>query len=569
MRTEDANLSGIAYSYIRFSSREQEQGDSLRRQTELRDAWLSRHKAVTLDTSLTLRDLGVSGFRGRHRGDKHALGAFLNMVESGRIKPGTFLIVENLDRLTREDELEATHLFTGLLLKGVRLVQLEPETVFDRDAGQLEIMRAILELGRGHAESARKSFRVSQAWDQKKKRAAEGAGVITRKCPAWLELRDGEFRFKPGARAVLRRTFALCSGGVGCLAIASRFNAEGVPTFSGFATWEEAYLRKIIAGRAVLGEHQPMKGRRGERQLDGKPLLGYFPAAVTEAEWFAAKAATAARQGRGGRPSTVQVNPFQGLLRDARGGGPVYISSRLDDYRQPYRVLMPGGNRRGHGGKGISFPYEVFERAILSKLREVDPRDVLPGDDPAADEALELAGRLGDVERRQADIKAEFMSGRQAAMLLNQLAVELETERERLAAALAAARVKAASPLSEAWGEFGTLAAAVEKATDPRDARTRLRGVLRRMVAGIYCLFVGRGNTRYAAVQVWFTEGGHRDYLIRHKPRPSNTAKGQPRFPEPHVRSFAGPAVEGEFDLRDREDAAAMERALLAIVMDS
>src|SRR5215470_10547184 len=52
-----------AYSYIRFSTPEQAKGDSLRRQSDLAEAYC-RRRGWTLDTSLTLRDLGVSAFRG-------------------------------------------------------------------------------------------------------------------------------------------------------------------------------------------------------------------------------------------------------------------------------------------------------------------------------------------------------------------------------------------------------------------------------------------------------------------------------------------------------------------------
>jgi hypothetical protein len=41
---------------LRFSTPEQRNGDSLRRQREYRDAWLKRHPDVTLDTSLRLTD---------------------------------------------------------------------------------------------------------------------------------------------------------------------------------------------------------------------------------------------------------------------------------------------------------------------------------------------------------------------------------------------------------------------------------------------------------------------------------------------------------------------------------
>src|SRR5436305_1298486 len=55
-----------AFSYLRFSTPKQAEGDSIRRQTELTAAWCARNK-VQLDTSLSLRDEGVSAYRGKHR----------------------------------------------------------------------------------------------------------------------------------------------------------------------------------------------------------------------------------------------------------------------------------------------------------------------------------------------------------------------------------------------------------------------------------------------------------------------------------------------------------------------
>src|SRR5262245_42786821 len=96
-----------AYSYIRFSCKRQEEGDSIRRQVEATAAWARRAK-VFLDTSLSI-DRGVSAFRGKNR-DLGALGEFLRQVENGRVLPGSYLVVESLDRLTREDIQEALYL---------------------------------------------------------------------------------------------------------------------------------------------------------------------------------------------------------------------------------------------------------------------------------------------------------------------------------------------------------------------------------------------------------------------------------------------------------------------------
>src|SRR5262245_34106923 len=132
----------FAYSYLRFSSPQQAAGDSIRRQTETTAEWCARHK-VTLDKSLNLRDEGVSAFRGNHRPnpDVHGLAAVLAAVKAGRVHEGSYLIVANLDRLTREAIVPAVNLFTGILLAGVQIVQLKPvEQVFHQDADMTSVM---------------------------------------------------------------------------------------------------------------------------------------------------------------------------------------------------------------------------------------------------------------------------------------------------------------------------------------------------------------------------------------------------------------------------------------------
>src|SRR5262245_50006352 len=152
----------VAYSYIRWSTGEQARGDSLRRQTEKATAWCERHH-VRLDTSLTLRDLGRSAFTGKHRQnpDRNALAAFLKLVEDRRIGAGSYLIVESLDRLTREHIRPALTLLLNLIEAGVRVVQLIPvETVYDDQVEPMTLMMAVMELSRGHSESKVKSERL-------------------------------------------------------------------------------------------------------------------------------------------------------------------------------------------------------------------------------------------------------------------------------------------------------------------------------------------------------------------------------------------------------------------------
>ncbi len=74
----------IAYSYIRFSSEVQAQGDSLRRQTALTNQWCEQEGYTLSDTRF--EDLGVSGWSGANSHEDAGLGKFIKACEQGKIE---------------------------------------------------------------------------------------------------------------------------------------------------------------------------------------------------------------------------------------------------------------------------------------------------------------------------------------------------------------------------------------------------------------------------------------------------------------------------------------------------
>jgi DNA invertase Pin-like site-specific DNA recombinase len=106
----------LVYSYIRYSSKKQITGDSMRRQIKLGDDWVRDNGHSFAERSF--RDLGVSAFRGKnkHRG---ALSKFLQEIEDDRIPRGSILLIENLDRLSREGIDQAGDLFKKIIRAGV------------------------------------------------------------------------------------------------------------------------------------------------------------------------------------------------------------------------------------------------------------------------------------------------------------------------------------------------------------------------------------------------------------------------------------------------------------------
>src|SRR5262249_10000640 len=152
--------------------------------------------------------------------------------------------------------------------------------------------------------------------------------------------------------------------------------------------------------------------------------------------------------------------------------------------------------------KATSFPFETFEAALLGGLGEVKPHEVL-GEEDGPDEVMALSGRLATIQTRLAalaeDLDTDGPSPTLTAAIRKKEAEQAEVQRE-----LAAARQRAAHPLSEAWGEAKTLLRAVRGAEDRQDALLRLRAALRNVVDAVYVLVVPRGRDRLAAVQVYF-----------------------------------------------------------------
>lgn len=150
-----------AYSYLRFSTPEQRKGDSFRRQWERAKAYADRH-GLDLDETLTFHDIGVSAFKGANA-ERGRLAAFRRAVEDGTVAPGSYLLVEDFDRLSRMDPWEALGIFGEIINREVTVVTLKDERVWHRaglKANPLQIMESLLGMWTGHQESLKKGFRL-------------------------------------------------------------------------------------------------------------------------------------------------------------------------------------------------------------------------------------------------------------------------------------------------------------------------------------------------------------------------------------------------------------------------
>lgn len=331
-----------AYSYIRFSTPGQARGDSLRRQIDLANEWCAEH-GMTIDESL--RDMGVSAHKGAQADVGSALGRFLALVEKGDVARGSYLIVESLDRLSRETVLQALPRFTALLNAGIVIVTLMDRQVYSQQSvndNPYQLIVSLSVMARAHDESATKGVRVAKAWAKKREKAREGSHKMTRRAPEWLSLENGEFIEREKHVEIVRRVFRETIEGSGRRAIASRLNLEGRPAFKGKNGWHSSAIAKILASRAVFGEFQPGTGSHASRNYrpDGEPIKGYYPVVVDEGTFWRAQAVIASRRrvtdekgevvqrGAAGRRGNGIAHLLIGLGRCDRCKGPMHLINK-------------------------------------------------------------------------------------------------------------------------------------------------------------------------------------------------------------------------------------------------
>jgi DNA invertase Pin-like site-specific DNA recombinase len=546
-----------AYSLIRFSSWKQAKGQSQRRQAEWSASWCGKHHCL-LDESLKW-DKPVSAFRGANRA-KGALAAFLEMIQVGRVPKGSILLVESLDRLSRQELDEALTLFFGILRAGIDIVTMEPERHYTKaSVGDIVgLLEPLVIMSRAHEESSIKSVRLLDAWKKRRERAAERP--MNAVGPAWLRMVGGRWQPIPEHVATLNHIFNLALEGLGLHAIAARLNRSKTPVMARSEAWAVSSVGKILRNRAVLGEFVPHAIRDGKRVPDGKSVAGYYPAVVDGATFYRVQAALDARRNQRGPRGRHVRNLFTGLLRDARDGCTLVTVTESDKCRSVR--LVSSGAQHGHDGSDFrTFSYPAAEGAILQLLKELKASDILPQTNRGVDEVAHWSGRLQDIEHRIGKLTAAMKEGGDFDLGLRLLR-DLEAEKKGAVAKLEKVRVERATNEVEVLGETQSLIDLLAEAEGDEllALRTKIKARIAQLVADMRMLIVPQGRQRLAAVQLWFRGGDrHRDYLILYTPGSRHTGGGW------RVRSFAEADLPETFDLRDRGHAARLEKMLAAI----
>jgi DNA invertase Pin-like site-specific DNA recombinase len=364
----------LAFSYIRFSSPEQAKGDSFRRQSEKAKQW-AKDNGYTIAKSWA--DLGVSGYRGRNAKAGN-FGEFLRAAKNHELPEGSVLLVENLDRVSREAPRHALRQFLDVLDVGIEVVTLTDGARFtgeslDEDSSGMKLFASLMVMIRAHNESRVKGQRVAAVWSRKRSEARETSKVLTDRIPGWLKPGRDEAKQRTLTENkervdIVRRIFAETVQGFGRRAIAKGLNRDKMVPFlskKGFG-WQTSSVIRIIRARTPLGEYQPhRRDENGRRIPDGEPIKGYYPAVIDEALWVQANAAVNIRRtGAAGRPQTEVLNLVRGMARCACGSRMQFLNKGKPPKGGCYHVCSAAARDAGCVNKRL-WPAKSVERYLV------------------------------------------------------------------------------------------------------------------------------------------------------------------------------------------------------------
>jgi hypothetical protein len=439
-----------AIAYERLSTVRQSKGDGTRRQSVTTDAWCAAH-GVEIDKRFS--DIGASGWTGKNATEGQ-LRAIMDEASASRFDPrGYYFVAENLDRISRQVPTQGLLLIWALIDLGFHVVTADDGHILTEEnkneLGTL-ITTAVI-LSRGNEESNRKSDMIRKAREKRRNQVIAGeTSYLTRQGPEWLKAKGSGRNFvweKIEAHvAVVRLIFELCINGMGRFAIMTELNRRGIPSFRGNAGWHAASIRALLTNRRVLGHFQPTKLVNGKRTPTGDEIRSYYPPVISEAVFYQAAEAMAARRDPNARGAKGEglPNVFSGLGRCGVCGGSLVLDGRqsrrrANGKREKAKYLACGNGVRDMCTNKFHYPYNALERCLIELLTNYDLTSVVGKTaEPDAQREAELedaiTGRKAEVDRLFQDGAWKSSQGAQRHIQ------RLEEEQTKLEAELEAHR---------------------------------------------------------------------------------------------------------------------------------
>lgn len=359
-----------AYAYIRYSSKAQGGAgrDSVDRQmASIRSVVKSRN--LYLPDENIFSDTGISAFTGVNK-TKGKLKDLIDMINDLRVKPGDYIFVESIDRLSRQRLLQAKELVNSILEKGIVLVTTldgqryeKPSNENGIDDLQQDILLSVI-AKRAYEESKTKSVRRKSAWDRAKKQAEEQHQIFNSHNPPYgIAFDKGKNKFvivEEEAKEIRDIFENLKYMGVA-------LSIKKVNLYSK-RRWTNKTVQTLLDTKYVVGSYMSQRRDENRKKVFERYIENYYPAIITHQQYNEAIDAMRRRADRKnyGNQSIGSLNIFRHCIKCDS----CHASLIFEKQRNPKGIVYPyfhchTKKELGHGCEAPRFRFDLAFGLLL------------------------------------------------------------------------------------------------------------------------------------------------------------------------------------------------------------
>lgn len=364
-------MKAAIYSYRRVSTLRQKDGVSLAIQTD-EDTLKKLSEEYNLPIStINFSDEGLSAYNGDHL--KNELGLFIGAVKNGEVADGSILTVYSLDRLSRQSIGFAKQTYYDLTNNGISIYSMLDNHLYRAHNAADDIIATII-FERSNNESKTKSDRTNgtalkRISDHKNGvRTADGYSYLISlgSNPWWIANREDKAVVPhPYYWDIAKEVYQMILAGNGIIKIVNYLNANykapRTPTKINDPQrrpeWKFSTIASFHKRRGLYGEKSvKVKGEQYK-------LNGYYPAIMTETQWYELQAIKKRRQTAEGNRKRVSLVSGMGIAKCLHCGA--MIAAGLCSDTHTTRFYCAGKRNLQNGCKGFSFKGLWLESTLL------------------------------------------------------------------------------------------------------------------------------------------------------------------------------------------------------------
>ncbi|WP_017665405.1 recombinase family protein [Porphyrobacter sp. AAP82] len=369
-----------AILYARFSTTEQAKGYSLERQLSEGRRYIEQ-KGWLLEKEIS--DQGKSAYHGYNRLEGAELHTFEEEAKAGLHK-GKVLVVENLDRLSRQGAKAAAQFIWSLNEYGVSVATTHDNQIYKAEStgnDMMELFSIIIKAQLSYEESFKKSERSKSSWASRHAKIRDGSKATTAiKAPAWIDKKDGVYVLNEHRVKVLNEIYDLYLDGIGIYKIVQILNDRKEPVWAvrerdGKGGWYLPYVHRLLKKRAVLGEYVALTGET--------LATDYYPQAISAEKFNRVQAMINSKGRTGGHAYKRMSNLLSGIVicgvcegtagYENKGTNNINYTKKSGERvvykRRHYERLRCDNARRKHTcSNNTLYDYKTVEACVLDNL---------------------------------------------------------------------------------------------------------------------------------------------------------------------------------------------------------